>query len=43
MPETWIWSKAPEARQDSQWRDKDSNPPTKPSTQNLSCLQDVQG
>ena len=30
------------AMQDSQYRDKDSNPPTKPLTQNVSCLQDVQ-
>jgi hypothetical protein len=30
------------ARQDFQWKDKDSNPPTKPSTQNVSCLQEVQ-
>jgi hypothetical protein len=28
---------------DFQWRDRDTNPATKPSTQNLSCLQDVQG
>ena len=32
----------PVARQDSQWKDKDSNPPTKPLTQNVSCLQNVQ-
>jgi hypothetical protein len=31
----------PLTRQDSQWRDKASNPPTKPSTQNVSCLQEV--
>jgi hypothetical protein len=32
----------PVARQDSQWKDKDSNPPTKPLTQNKSYLQYVQ-
>jgi hypothetical protein len=26
-----------------QWSKEDINPPTKPSTQNLSCLQDKQG
>jgi hypothetical protein len=31
------------ARQDSQWRDKDTNPPIKLSTQNSSCLKEVQG
>jgi hypothetical protein len=31
------------ARQDSQWRDKDSNPPTNPSIHNVLCLQDVHG
>jgi hypothetical protein len=33
----------PIARWDSQWRDKDSIPPTKLSTQNVFCLQDLQG
>jgi hypothetical protein len=28
---------------DFQWREKYTNPPTKPSTKNLPCLQDVQG
>jgi hypothetical protein len=32
----------PVGRQDSQWRDKDSKPPKKPSAQNRHCLQDVQ-
>ena len=31
----------PVDRQGPQWEDKDSNPPTKSSTQNVSCLQDV--
>ena len=31
------------AMQDSQWKDKDYNPPIKPSTQNVSCLQHFQG
>jgi hypothetical protein len=30
------------ARQHSQWRDEDSIISTKPLTQNVSCLQDVQ-
>ena len=33
----------PFSRQVSQLKDKDINPFTKPSTQNVSCLQDVQG
>jgi hypothetical protein len=33
----------PVARQDFQWKESTHNPPIKPSTQNLSCLQDVQG
>ena len=31
------------ARQEPQWSDKDTNPPTKLSAQNLSCLQEMQG
>ena len=30
-------------RQHSQWAGKDSNPLTKPLTQNMYCLQDMQG
>ncbi|EDL87993.1 rCG56853, isoform CRA_b [Rattus norvegicus] len=30
------------ARQEPQWSDRDSNPPTKLSTQNVSCLQETQ-
>lgn len=31
------------ARLDSHWRDKDTNPATKPLTQNVFYLQDAQG
>jgi hypothetical protein len=31
------------ARKDHQWRDKDTNPHTKLSTQNLPCLIEMQG
>ena len=31
------------ARQDTQERDKDTNSPTKLSTQNVSCIQEMQG
>lgn len=30
-------------RQDYQWREKEKYPPTKLSTQNLSCFQEIQG
>jgi hypothetical protein len=33
----------PEAMQDSQQKDKDTNPFTKSLTQNFSCIQEVQG
>jgi hypothetical protein len=32
----------PVDRQEPQWTDRDTNPPTKLSTQNLSCLQEMQ-
>jgi hypothetical protein len=33
----------PVARQEPQWRNEDANPPTKLSTQNVFCLQEMQG
>ena len=36
-----IGDKEPVARQDPQWRDRGTNLPTKLSTQNLSCLQEM--
>jgi hypothetical protein len=48
-PELWltrlrIWNlkRPPVARQEPQWSNRDINPPTKFSTQNLSCLQVMQ-
>ena len=31
------------SRQDFQWKEGDTNPPTKPSIQKCPCLQDIQG
>jgi hypothetical protein len=33
----------PIARQELQWRDEDTNPPAKLSTQNWLCLKELQG
>ena len=40
-----IWNQKrplPESRQEPQWSDRDTNPLTKLSTQNVSCLQETQ-
>jgi hypothetical protein len=40
--EIWNLKRSPPiARQDPQWRDKDTSPPTKLLTPNLSCLQEI--
>jgi hypothetical protein len=31
------------SQHNSQWKYKETNPPTKPSTQNVSCIKDIQG
>jgi hypothetical protein len=50
-PELWLTALGienlkrppPFGRQEPQWRDRNTNPPTKLSTQHLSCLQEIQG
>lgn len=36
-----VWSGTSCGQVDPLWMDVDTNPPTKPSTQNVPCLQDV--